>query len=438
MVELTKPAHPDAPLNSLPSLSGALPAWGKIAALSFGGPAGQIAVMHRILVEEKRWISHDRFMHALNFCMLLPGPEAMQLAAYCGWMMHGIKGGLLAGIFFILPGMAAIMALSVAYVSFADAGWMQGLFFGMKAAVLAIVLSALLRIGAKALSNLQAKAIAVVAFIALAFFAAPFPLVVIAAAVAGYLLLKKAPAELSDDANKQGSTKRAAIAIAVLWGGTLAGLLFATGPKSIWSDIGLFFSQLAILTFGGAYAVLAWVGQVAVTGKGWLAPGEMLDGLGMAESTPGPLVMVLQFVGFMAAYRNPGGLDPMLAGILGGLLTSWVTFLPCFLWIFVGAPHIERLRGNAAISAALAGVTAAVVGVIANLALWFAIHFLFNASHVIESGPFHMTVPDLVSLNGKAAILSLIAGILLLYLKWGLLRVMGVSLGLGMLLTLMT
>ncbi|NJM51259.1 MAG: chromate efflux transporter [Sphingomonadales bacterium] len=437
MVEIVKPVDSDAPLNTLPSLSGALPAWGKIAALSFGGPAGQISVMHKELVEDRRWISHDRFMHALNFCMLLPGPEAMQLAAYCGWMMHGIRGGLIAGTLFILPGLLSIMALSIAYASYGNMGWMQGLFFGMKAAVLAIVLSALIRIGGKALGSFAAKLIAAAGFAALALFAAPFPLVVIAAAIAGYLWLKKAPAQLGDDQVERTSTRRASILIALLWAGTLGLLLLSTGMKSVWSDIALFFSQLAVLTFGGAYAVLAWVGQVAVTGKSWLAPGEMLDGLGMAESTPGPLVIVLQFVGFMAAYRNPGGLDPILAGILGGLLTSWVTFLPCFLWIFIGAPHIERLRGNAALSAALAGVTAAVVGVIANLALWFALHFLFKTNYMVQSGLFQMNLPDIASFNGGAAILSVIAAYLLLYLKWGLFRVMTVSLGLGVLMTFM-
>jgi chromate transporter len=425
------------PLEPLPSLRGALPSWLKIAALSFGGPAGQIAVMHRVLVDEKRWIDDARFLHALNFCMVLPGPEAMQLATYCGWLMHGVRGGLMAGTLFVLPGVLSIMALSIMYVLVGDVSWMQGLFFGLKAAVIAIVIGALIRIGGKALKSRTAYVIAGLAFVALAFFAVPFPIIVLAAAFAGWFLLRKSGEEKPVEATVRAGTAKVSWVLAALWAATLAGLYFGTGAGSIWTDIGGFFSKLAVVTFGGAYAVLAYVGQVAVTGKGWLAPGEMLDGLGMAETTPGPLVMVLQFVGFLAAYRNPGGLDPMLAGVLGGLLTSWVTFLPCFLWVFAAAPYVERLRNNAAISAALAGVTAAVVGVIANLALWFGMHFIFNTVERTRIGILHIDLPVWESLNWQALSLSVLAAVLMLWLKWGLFRVLGVSVALGIALKLL-
>ncbi len=430
------PDKADLPLAPVPSLRAALPAWLRIAALSFGGPAGQIAVMHRVLVDEKRWIDDARFLHALNFCMVLPGPEAMQLATYCGWMMHGVRGGLVAGTLFVLPGVLSIMALSILYVLAGDVGWMQGLFFGLKAAVLAIVIGALIRIGGKALKSRAAYAIAVLAFLALALFAVPFPVVVLAAAFAGWLFLRKAEHIKPAQTRVTAKTGRVAWTLSALWAGTLAALYFGTGAASVWTDIGTFFSTLAVVTFGGAYAVLAYVGQVAVTGKGWLLPGEMLDGLGMAETTPGPLVMVLQFVGFLAAYRNPGGLDPMLAGVLGGLLTSWVTFLPCFLWVFAAAPYVERLQHETSISAALAGVTAAVVGVIANLTLWFGVHFLFAKVERTGIGPLRADMPIWSSLNWQALLLSALAAFLMLRLKWGLFRVLGVCVVLGMGLTL--
>jgi chromate transporter len=317
-----------------------------------------------------------------------------------------------------------------------DAGWLAGLFFGLKAAVLAIVVGALIRIGGKALSSNAAKLIAVAAFVALALFAVPFPIVVLAAAVVGWYQMRQ-PGNVQSGAEKGhgrvfANTLRVSAILALLWAGTMLALYFGTGSTSVWTDIGGFFSMLAIVTFGGAYAVLAYVGQVAVTTKHWLLPGEMLDGLGMAETTPGPLVMVLQFVGFLAAYRNPGGLDPMLAGVLGGLLTSWVTFLPCFLWVFAGAPYIERLRANKAVSAALAGVTAAVVGVIANLALWFAVHFLFGDVQRIQAGVLKVEWPVWSSLDIWALILSLLAAVLLLRFKLGLFKVLGICVAAGM------
>jgi chromate transporter len=431
------PNKPAAPLADIPALAAALPVWARIAALSFGGPAGQIAVMHRILVDEKRWIDDSRFLHALSFCMVLPGPEAMQLATYCGWLMHGVRGGLMAGTLFVLPGVLSIMALSFLYVLVGDVSWMQGLFFGLKAAVLAIVIGALIRIGGKALKSRAAYGIAIAAFLGLAAFAVPFPVVVLAAGVAGTFMLRKDIAPVAVVEKAQAGTRRVSWILALLWAATLAGLYFGTDPHSVWTDIGGFFSKLAVVTFGGAYAVLAYVGQVAVTGKHWLVPGEMLDGLGMAETTPGPLVMVLQFVGFLAAYRNPGGLDPLLAGVLGGLLTSWVTFLPCFLWVFAGAPYVERLRSNAAISAALAGVTAAVVGVVANLSLWFGVHFLFGTVDRVHTGPLRFDLPDWATLNWQALGLAALAAFLLLRLKWGLFKVLGVCVALGMAATLL-
>jgi len=364
--------------------------WLRVAALSFGGPAGQIAVMHRILVEEKRWISESRFLHALSFCMLLPGPEAQQLAAYVGWLMHGVAGGVMAGGLFVLPGAIAIMALSVVYAEFGHVGVVAALFFGLKAAVLAIVLQAVVRVGKRALRGRALKTVAAVAFVAIFFFAAPFPLVVAGAGLVGLVggrlgatpLLKGVPEPgAGDGASRLGErlpahatpgTARwlatAAISLA-LWLTPVVALIAFAGAGSVFTTIAVFFSGMAVVTFGGAYAVLAYVAQQAVDHYQWLRPDEMLDGLGMAETTPGPLIMVLQFVGFMAAFRAAGALPPLLAGTLGGLLATWVTFAPCFLWIFLGGPFVERLRENRALTSALAAITAAVVGVILNLTI---------------------------------------------------------------------
>ena len=358
--------------GSLPGFREALVVWLRVAALSFGGPAGQIAVMHRILVEEKRWIDEERFLHALNFCMLLPGPEAQQLATYIGWLLHRVKGGLAAGLLFILPGVIVMMALSWVYVLYGTVGFVTGLFFGLKAAVVALVFEAMLRIGRRALKTRWHYAIAATAFVALFALKAPFPLIIAAAALAGWLTLPRQPRERAEPVPFSPRQFVAPAVFALLW--ALPFLLLP--PHGVFHDIALFFSKLAVLTFGGAYAVLAWVGQAAVGHYHWLTPAEMLDGLGLAETTPGPLIMVMQFVGFLAAYRHPGALDPLLAGTLGGLLATWVTFVPCFLWIFAGAPYVERLRANRALAAALAGITAAVVGVILNLGVWFAIHFV--------------------------------------------------------------
>lgn len=423
--------------------------WARIAALSFGGPAGQIAVMHRILVDEKRWISEARFLHALNYCMLLPGPEAQQLAIYVGWLLHRTKGGLIAGILFVLPGFVAIMVLSWLYALLGDVAAIAALFFGLKAAVLAIVLEAVRRIGSRALRSNAMRAIAAAAFVGIFFLSVPFPAIVLAAGLIGYAGSRAGWRAFSSD-NGHGPSPSAAAAgetalgdavpdharpnlswslrisaiFLILWLAPVAALLALLGPDNAFSRIALFFSQMAVVTFGGAYAVLAYVAQEAVGKFGWLRPGEMLDGLGMAETTPGPLIMVTQFVGFMGAFRQATGLNPLLAGTLGGILTTWVTFVPCFLWIFLGAPFVERLRGNQALTAALATVTAAIVGVILNLALWFALHTLFRQAGRVEAGPFAFDLPILASVNLPALILTAAALVAMFRFKAGAMPVL--------------
>jgi chromate transporter len=434
------------------SLGEAFRVWARVAILSFGGPAGQIAVMHRILVEEQRWIGETRFLHALNYCMLLPGPEAQQLATYVGWLMHRSLGGLMAGGLFILPGIVAIMALSWIYALFGKVGIVSALFFGLKAAVLAIVFEALVRIGRRSLRNRVMLGIAASAFVAIFFLGVPFPLIVLAAGLTGYAggragLLQfqiggghaAAGRDLSDDESLlgegvpaharpslRGVVQAAAIWLA-LWLVPVIAILLAFGPGDVFGQIAIFFSKMAIVTFGGAYAVLAYVAQQAVEHYAWLRPGEMLDGLGMAETTPGPLIMVLQFVGFMAAFRDPGTLPPLIAGTFGGLLATWVTFTPCFLWIFVGAPFIEVLRGNEALSGALAAITAAVVGVILNLAIWFAIHTIFAQVHPVAWGPIGFDAPVLGSVNAWALLLSVAAVIAMFRFKVGMVPTLAVT-----------
>ncbi|MGF9761225.1 chromate efflux transporter [Microvirga sp. 0TCS3.31] len=425
------------------SLGEAFRVWLRVAALSFGGPAGQIAVMHRILVEEKRWISESRFLHALNYCMLLPGPEAQQLATYVGWLMHRTLGGIMAGGLFILPGIIAIMGLSWIYALYGKVGFVAALFFGLKAAVLAIVLEAVVRIGKRALKNHVLVGIAAAAFVAIFFLDAPFPLIILAAGLIGFLGGRANLPEfqvgghgsqsaedgdnllgehLPDYARPNvGRSLRIAAVWLALWLVPVAALLLLLGDGNVFSQIAIFFSKMAMVTFGGAYAVLAYVAQQAVETYGWLQPGEMLDGLGMAETTPGPLIMVLQFVGFMAAFRDAGALHPLLAGTLGGLLATWVTFAPCFLWIFLGAPYIEVLRGNRSLSGALTAITAAVVGVILNLAVWFGIHTVFRNVHPVEWGIFNFDAPVWGSVNLWALLLSAAAIIAMFRLHVGML-----------------
>ena len=443
---------------SFPSFAEAFRVWLKVAALSFGGPAGQIAVMHRILVEEKRWISENRFLHALNYCMLLPGPEAQQLATYIGWLMHRTAGGIVAGGLFILPGIVSIMALSYVYAAYGKVGAIAALFFGLKAAVLAIVIEAVVRIGKRALKTNANFVLAGAAFVLIFFFAVPFPLIILAAAIIGFA------GELSGHSSFQanaghgasGKTEHAdsllgdelpaharptvswTITVAAIWlllWLVPVGVILATlGQANVFSQIAVFFSKMALVTFGGAYAVLAYVAQQAVENYRWLAPGEMLDGLGMAETTPGPLIMVLQFVGFMAAFRDPGSLPPMLAATLGGLLATWVTFTPCFLWIFLGAPFIEKLRGNKALNSALSAITAAVVGVILNLAIWFAIHTIFRQVFRIDQFGLSFDSPVFASVNAWALLLSIAAALAIFRFKVGMIpTLIGCSLvGLGL------
>jgi chromate transporter len=435
--------------SNYPTLGEAAKVWARIAALSFGGPAGQIAVMHRILVEEERWLGDGRFLHALNFCMLLPGPEAQQLATYIGWLMHGVRGALVAGLLFILPGIVAIMALSWVYAVWGDVGFVSALFFGLKAAVLAIVLQAVVRVGKRALKNNAMLAIAAASFVAIFAFGAPFPLIVASAALIGWAGAKAGLVAFQgggghgavgkthvDDAAtllgeehgdltgaKRAGAFRAGAAALVLWLVPVAALMLLA-PGSVFTDIATFFSKLAVLTFGGAYAVLAWVAQEAVGTYEWLEPGEMLDGLGMAETTPGPLIMVLQFVGFMGAAREAGWALPLLAGTAGGLLTTWVTFAPCFAWIFLGAPFMEGLRANKALSAALSAVTAAVVGVILNLSIWFAMHVVWREVVRVEAGPLSVELPVLGSIDWIAAGLSVVALVAVFRLKLGMATVL--------------
>jgi chromate transporter len=416
--------------------------WLRIAMLSFGGPAGQIAVMHRILVDEKRWIGEQRFLHALNYCMLLPGPEAQQLATYIGWLLHKTLGGIVAGVLFVLPGAAAIMALSWVYVLYGRVGIVSALFFGLKAAVLAVVAQAVVRIGSRALTTTPARLLAAAAFVLIFFAGAPFPLIVLGAGLIGWWSARAGSTAFRGGGH--GSAKGNVVADAdtllgeelaaharptwretmataavwlVLWLLPVAALLLALGPDHVFSRIATFFSTMALVTFGGAYAVLAYVAQQAVESYGWLGPKEMLDGLGMAETTPGPLIMVLQFVGFLGAYRDPGGLSPLLAGTLGGLLATWVTFTPCFLWIFLGAPFIERLRGNAAVAGALSAITAAVVGVVLNLAVWFALHTLFRDTVPVAAGRLHFDAPVLASIDPRTTALAVGAALAVFWLR---------------------
>ncbi len=430
------------------SFSDATRVWTRIALLSFGGPAGQIAVMHRILVEEKRWIGETRFLHALNYCMLLPGPEAHQLAIYIGWLLYGMRGGFVAGTLFILPGILSLGLLSWIYATFGSVGSVQGLFFGLKAAVLAVVLEAVLRVGKRAIRGRPMLIIAILGFVGIFFLSLPFPLIIGAAALigfAGYAMGFKGFA-LSPHASKVDQSFDAGAAIdgafarklpmhvqtsvsrlirvaligLSIWLAPMLALLAIMGPANVFTAIATFNSRMAVVTFGGAYAVLAYMAQQAVEHYHWLKPEEMLVGLGFAETTPGPLISVVQFVGFMAAYRQPGSLSPAMAGTLGGLLAQWCTFVPSFLWIFMGAPYIESLRNNRALSAALAAITAAVVGVIANLAIWFALHTLFGEVRLQQLGDLTLQLPVLDTLNIAALILALAAIVAMFRFKIGM------------------
>jgi chromate transporter len=432
----------------------AVRAWFAISLQTFGGPAGQIAVMQRELVEERRWIGQKRFLHALSYCTLLPGPEAQQLAIYVGWLLNGVRGGLVAGTLFVLPGVAALLAFSALYVGYGDTTAVAALFAGLAPAVLAIVAQAVVRVGRKALGHPAMVALAVAAFVALTLFSVPFPVVVGAAAVAGWAWGRLAPQVsaargrhddggegpaplIPDDAlHHEGASRGHAAKVlavgAVAWGVPVGVMAALTGVHSVFTDQALFFSGAALVTFGGAYAVLAYVAQRAVEVYGWLVPGEMVRGLALAESTPGPLIMVVQFVAFVGAYRDPGALNPWVAALLGALLTTWVTFVPCFVFIFLGAPHVERLRGNTTLSAALSGITAAVVGVIANLAVFFALHTLFSRTTHATWGPMALELPTLGTVRWVAVVITAVAAVLLFKVRWSVLRTLGVCAALGL------
>jgi chromate transporter len=405
-----------------PSFSEALKVWFKIGCLSFGGPAGQIALMHKIVVDEKKWLPEARFLHALNFSMLLPGPEATQLATYAGWLLHGVRGGLAAGSLFVLPGALVMLGLSLLYVYGRGLGPVDGALFGIKAAVLVIVVEALIRIGRRSLKSQLLVALAALGFIGIYFFALPFPLVVLAAALIGFVVARRAPEQLAlaDTSTvvvpeRSGRWRQFGVSLAiglVLWWTPVALAALLLGSGHVLVAIGLFFSKLAVVTFGGAYAVLAYMAQQAVETHGWLSAPEMVDGLGLAETTPGPLILVTQFVGFLAAFREAAPFTPLVAGLIGAALTTWVTFVPAMLWIFAGAPFIEELRGNRQLAGALAAITAAVVGVILNLSVWFALHVLFG--NVVEQhwGPLRWFAFDPRALDTHAAILAVTAAIL--------------------------
>ncbi len=416
-VAAAPPSHPPHP-----SRAEAARVFAWIGLLSFGGPAAQIGLMHRMLVDETGWLSERRFLNALGFCMFLPGPEAMQLATYAGWRLHGVAGGLVAGLLFVLPGAAVMLALAWGYAVWGGVPAVDALFLGVKAAVLVIVVEALLRVARRALKGPLPWAIAVAAFVGIFFLGLPFPAIVALAALTGAVALPGSGGAAAPPGVPWRRTARTVAVWLAVWLVPLALVGPATGVPLL-AEIGAFFAQLAVVTFGGAYAVLAWMAQDAVTAQGWLSAGEMMDGLGLAETTPGPLILVTQFVGFMAAFRE-GGAGLALAA---AAVTLWATFAPCFLWIFAGAPYVDWISGQRRLSAALAGITAAVVGVIGNLALWFALHVAFGTVTRREAGPLVLWTPDLATLDWRVVVLASLAGVLLLRRHWSVAAVLAVS-----------
>ncbi len=419
--------------------------WARIGVLSFGGPAGQIALMHRELVEERRWISDGRFLHALNYCMLLPGPEAQQLATYIGWLLHRTWGGLVAGGLFVLPGFLMILALSIIYGAYGNVLWVSATFFGLKAAVLAVVVEAVVRISKRALRNAAMVSLAAAAFVAIYFFEVPFPAIVLGAGLLGLAAERLAPRLIPESLVRRGETSagyvvdrmiaegklahigtRATRTIAVtlawlgIWAAPTVLCLVLLGPDHVFTQVGLFFSKASVVTFGGAYSVLAYIAQQAVEVYAWVTPGEMLDGLALAETTPGPLIMVVQFVGYLAAFRFESALSPTTSAVIGSVITTWVTFAPCFLWIFAGAPYIERLIGNRWLNAALSCITAAVVGVILNLSVWFAVHVLFERVDEVRFGPVRTLIPELGSVSVVSVLIAAGSALALLRFHQGI------------------
>jgi len=431
------PAHAGA----APTFGEAFRVWLKIGCINFGGPAGQIAMMHRMLVDEKKWIDEPRFLHALNFCMLLPGPEAQKLATYVGWALHGVRGGLAAGILFVLPGALVMLALSLAYALGRGIAWIDGALFGIKAAVLVIVVEALLRISRRALKTRLLIALAGAAFIGIFFLNAPFPLIVAGAALIGYMVARTAPERmgLKQEAidvapappDRWRQFFRAVLVGLVVWWAPVVLAALALGQGHVLVSIGTFFSKLAVVSFGGAYALLAYMAQQAVETHHWMTAPEMVDGLGLAETTPGPLILVTQFVGFLAAFRDAAPFSAVTAGILGAAMTTWVTFTPSMLWIFAGAPFVEQLRANRRLSGALAAITAAVVGVILNLTVWFALHVLFGRVEEMRAGPLRWFAFDPLALDLKATALAAIAAVLAFGLHRSLIETVAVMAVLG-------
>lgn len=408
-----------------PSLSQALRIWLQIGLLSFGGPAAQIALMHKMIVQENRWLTEKQYLNGLSFCMLLPGPEAMQLATYAGWRMHGFIGGLMAGLLFVLPGALVVLVLAAVYSLYGEVPLMAAIFLGVKAAVLVIVIEALLRVSKRALSGVGHYVIAALAFIGIFFFELPYPLIVLLAAGWGFWQSDSASSNqaiVSLPANAFSSTLTVAFFGLLIWWLPVA-FLWMAGGQQLLVELAVFFSKLAVVTFGGAYAVLAYMAQDVVADFGWLTAGEMMDGLGLAETTPGPLILVTEFVGFLAGFKQGG----IALGVLAAVVTLWVTFVPCFLWIFAGAPYIEWLGAQARLSAALNAITAAVAGVILNLSLWFALHVLFAEISARQIGPVRLWQPDLASLDWRVVLLAIVSGVLLLKMHWSVLRVLGVA-----------
>lgn len=430
-----------SPASPTPSFGEALKVWFKVGCLSFGGPAGQIAMMHRIVVDEKKWLPEARFMHALNFCMLLPGPEAQQLATYTGWLLHGVRGGLAAGVLFVLPGAVVMLALSLLYAYGRGIGAVDGALFGIKAAVLVIVVEALIRIGKRALKSGLLYGVAAAAFIGIYFFDLPYPLIVVAAALIGFMSTPTHPQKVGLPANDNAVTpaagrwRHAAISVAIgfaVWWAPVVLAALTLGPHHVLVSVGLFFSKLAVVTFGGAYAVLAYMAQQAVETNHWLTAPEMVDALGLAETTPGPLILVTQFVGFLAAFRDAAPFTPLAAGLIGAALTIWVTFVPSMLWIFAGAPFVEELRGNKKLAGALSAITAAVVGVILNLSVWFALHVLFGTVKEMHAGPLRWYSFNANALDSHVAVLAVTAALLTFRFHRSLIEVIGVMAVLGM------
>ena len=421
--------------QNVPSLADAFRVWLKIGLLSFGGPAAQISLMHRMVVDEKKWLSESQFLNALSFCMLLPGPEAMQLATYAGWRLHGVVGGLVAGLLFVVPGALVVLALAVIYGTFGNVPFVETVFFGIKATVVIIVIEALLRVSKKALSGVEHWIVAGAAFVAIFFLALPYPLIVLLAALYGFVRMPiSTPTEIEQPVRPQfGHTLKTVVLWSSIWLLPLVGLTALMGQGHILSDLGWFFSKLAVVTFGGAYAVLAYMGQDVVVAHGWLNAGQMMDGLGLAETTPGPLILVTEFVGYLAAYQSSE--TPNIAlGVMGAGVALWATFAPCFMWIFAGAPYIEWINNQPRLKGALSGITAAVVGVILNLSIWFALHVFFKDVSLVEQGIWRVWTPDVSTLDLNVLLLAIVSGVLLLRFHWNIPGVLAIAAALALVL----